>query len=36
MNVLQSRDMEATVDTGAAYTTLSVCLLRELGVEPMG
>ena len=32
----QSREIEATVDTGAAYTTLPAALLRELGVEPMG
>ena len=31
-----SRDIEATVDTGAAYTTLPARLLRELGVAPMG
>ncbi len=30
------KDIEATVDTGAAYTTLPAKLLRELGVEPMG
>ena len=30
------KDIEATVDTGAAYTTLPASLLRELGVEPMG
>ncbi len=29
-----SRDVEATVDTGSAYTTLPASLLRELGVEP--
>ena len=32
----RSQDIEATVDTGAAYTTLPTRLLRELGVEPMG
>ena len=32
----RSQDIEATVDTGAAYTTLPARLLRELGVEPMG
>ena len=32
----QSREIEATVDTGAAYTTLPARLLRELGVAPMG
>ena len=31
-----ARDLEATVDTGAAYTTLPARLLRELGVEPAG
>ena len=30
------REIEATVDTGAAYTTLPTRLLHELGVEPMG
>ncbi len=30
------REMEATVDTGAAYTTLPTRLLRELGVTPKG
>lgn len=28
-------DIEATVDTGAFYTTLPTSLLRQLGVEPM-
>jgi clan AA aspartic protease len=32
----QARDLEATVDTGAAYTTVPARLLHELGVEPMG
>ena len=32
----QSLEIEATVDTGAAYTTLPASLLRELGVTPMG
>ena len=36
MDGQQSRDIEATVDTGAAYTTLPAPLLRELGVTPMG
>ena len=31
----RSRDVEATVDTGAAYTTLPGSLLHELGIEPM-
>ena len=36
MDGQQSRDIEATVDTGAAYTTLPASLLREIGVDPMG
>ena len=32
----RSMNVEATVDTGAAYTTLPDNLLRELGIEPMG
>lgn len=32
----RSRDLEAIVDTGAAYTTLPTCLLHELGVAPLG
>ena len=36
MDGQQSREIEATVDTGAAYTTLPASLLRELGVEPRG
>ena len=35
MNGGASREIEATVDTGAAYTTLPARLLRELGIEPM-
>ena len=31
-----SRDVVATVDTGAAYTTLPANLLRELGIAPLG
>ena len=31
-----SRDIEAVVDTGAAYTTLPTRLLRDLGIAPMG
>jgi clan AA aspartic protease len=31
----QVRDVEATVDTGAAYTTLPGSLLRDLGIEPI-
>lgn len=36
MDRQQAQDIEATVDTGAAYTTLPASLLHELGVEPMG
>ena len=32
----RSLEIEATVDTGAAYTTLPTSMLRELGVEPRG
>ena len=32
----RTQDIEATVDTGAAYTTLPGGLLRELGIEPVG
>ena len=32
----QAIEVEATVDTGAAYTTLPAPLLHELGVVPMG
>ena len=32
----QVREIEATVDTGAAYTTLPARLLREMGVTPKG
>ena len=35
MDGQQAQDIEATVDTGAAYTTLPARLLRELGVERM-
>ena len=35
MDGRQSLDIEATVDTGAFYTTLPGRLLRELGVEPV-
>lgn len=31
-----SRDIEAIVDTGAAYTTLPAPLLRDIGIEPVG
>ena len=32
----RSRDIEAMVDTGAAYTTLPAPFLHELGVAPLG
>ena len=32
----EARDIEATVDTGASFTTLPSGLLRELGVDVMG
>ena len=35
MDGQQGREVEATVDTGAAYTTLPASLLRELGIEPI-
>ena len=35
MDGQHARDIEATVDSGAAYTTLPAGLLRNLGVEPM-
>ena len=36
MDGQRSREIEATVDTGAAYTTLPGSLLRELSVAPTG
>ena len=36
MNGQQTRDLEATVDTGASFTTLPSSLLRELGIEAAG
>ncbi len=36
MDGREAIDIEATVDTGAAFTTLPASLLRELGTEPMG
>lgn len=36
MNGRESTEIEATVDTGAAYTTVPARLLRDLGVEPLG
>ena len=35
MDGQEVREIEATVDTGAAYTTLPASLLRELGIEPI-
>ena len=35
MDGQRSKDIEATVDTGAAYTMLPANLLRELGVPPV-
>ena len=36
MDGQHSLDVEATVDTGAFYTTIPARLLRELGIAPMG
>ena len=36
MDGQRARDIEATVDTGASFTTLPSRLLRELGIQPMG
>ena len=36
MDGQHSLDVEATVDTGAFYTTLPARLLRELGIAPRG
>ena len=36
MDGQHSLDIEATVDTGAFYTTLPARLLRELGIAPRG
>ena len=36
MDGQQSRDIEATVYTGAAYTTLPARVLHEIGVESIG
>ena len=36
MDGQQSMDIDATVDTGAPYTTIPASLLRQLGIEPMG
>ena len=36
MDGQQARDIDATVDTGASFTTLPSRLLRELGIEATG
>lgn len=36
MDSLASEEVEATVDTGAAYTTLPGSLLRQLSITPTG
>ena len=36
MDGQQARDIEATVDTGASFTTLPWNLLRELGIDATG
>ena len=36
MDGQQSLEIEATVDTGAAYTTLPASQLRDLGLQPRG
>ena len=36
MDGQHSLEIEATVDTGAFYTTIPARQLRELGIEPMG
>ena len=36
MDGQQARDIEATVDTGASFTTLPGSLLRELGIKATG
>ena len=36
MDGQQARDIEATVDTGASFTTLPASLLRELGIKATG
>ena len=36
MDGQQAQDIEATVDTGASFTTLPANLLRELGIDPTG
>ena len=36
MDGQQAQDIEATVDTGASFTTLPSSLLQELGIEATG
>ncbi len=36
MDGQQGREIEATVDTGASFTTLPARFLRELGIQPTG
>lgn len=36
MDGRKTREIETTVDTGAAFTTLPAHLLHELGIAPMG
>ncbi|MCE2405787.1 MAG: aspartyl protease family protein [Dehalococcoidia bacterium] len=36
MDGQEVRDIDAVVDTGAAYTTMPTSLLQEMGVAPMG
>ena len=36
MDLREESEIDATVDTGAAYTTLPARLLRDLGVDPIG
>ena len=36
MNGQQGQEIEATVDTGASFTTLPARFLREMGIEPSG
>ena len=36
MDLQRIREVEATVDTGAAYTTLPAPILHDLGITPMG
>ncbi len=36
MDGQQSRDIQATVDSGITYTTLPASFLREMGITPVG